>query len=80
LDFCGVWVYQTGFQPCFNMYGSMLVIVCADRGRQFIWDHVRMEDVSCYWRKLLVRYAALLRWKPVRVKAYQQIKPRHDEL
>jgi len=56
-------------------------MLCADRGRQFIWDHLRMEDVSCYWKKLLVRYAALLRWKPIRVKTYRQVKPgSHDEL
>ena len=32
----------------------------ADRGRQFILDNLRMKDVSCFWRKLLVSYAKLL--------------------
>lgn len=46
----------------------------AERGRQFIWDHLRMEDVSCYWEKLLKRYAKLLKFKPTRNKQYKQIK------
>ena len=32
-------------------------------GRDFIWDHLRLEDVSCYWKTLLTEYAALLRYK-----------------
>jgi len=39
-----------------------------------------MEDVSCYWKKLLLRYAKLLRWKPNRVRRYKEIRRRHDEL
>ncbi|KAL3852463.1 hypothetical protein ACJMK2_016097 [Sinanodonta woodiana] len=46
----------------------------AIRGKQFIWDHLRMEDVSCYWEKLLKRYAKLLNFKPKRNKDYIQIK------
>lgn len=46
----------------------------AKRGRQFIWDHLRMEDVSCYWLKLLKRYAKLLKFKPKRNNSYNQIK------
>jgi protein glucosyltransferase len=52
----------------------------AERGHQFIWDHLRMDDVTCYWQKLLQRYAALLRWKPTHDRSYQEIKRRHDEL
>jgi len=51
-----------------------------DRGRQFIWDHLRMEDVSCYWKKLLLRYAKLLRWKPKRASGYKEMKHTRDEL
>ena len=43
------------------------------RGRQFIWDHLRMEDVSCYWETLLKKYAKLLKFKPKRNKNYKQI-------
>jgi len=39
-----------------------------------------MADVSCYWKKLLLRYAKLLRWKPKRVSSYTEIKRKHDEL
>ena len=35
----------------------------AERGRQFILDNLRMKDVSCFWRKLLVSYAKLLTYK-----------------
>jgi protein glucosyltransferase len=53
----------------------------AHRGLQFIWKHLRMEDVQCYWRKLLMRYSLLTRWKPVRDPSLQQILPKKkDEL
>ncbi|XP_017082742.2 O-glucosyltransferase rumi [Drosophila eugracilis] len=35
----------------------------AERGHHFIWLHLRMEDVQCYWRKLLTEYAQLLTYK-----------------
>ena len=44
------------------------------RGRKFIWDHLRMEDVSCYWLKLLKKYAKLQSFKPTRDKSFKQIK------
>lgn len=34
----------------------------ANRGRHHIWDHLKMKDVHCYWRKLLRRYAKLLKF------------------
>ncbi|KFD51719.1 hypothetical protein M513_07415 [Trichuris suis] len=43
-----------------------LVKQIADRGYNFIWDHLRMEDVECYWKTLLTRYATLLRFKVVK--------------
>ncbi|VDI58881.1 protein glucosyltransferase [Mytilus galloprovincialis] len=46
----------------------------AERGRQFIMDHLRMEDVSCYWGKLLKNYAKLLKFKPKRNEKYRQFK------
>jgi len=69
------------------MHSNCLVVVqCSifgflwHRGYQFIWDHLRMEDVSCYWKKLLLRYAKLLQWKPQRVNGYEEVVHRHDEL
>ncbi|XP_078732599.1 protein O-glucosyltransferase 1 [Lampetra fluviatilis] len=46
----------------------------AERGQKFILDHLRMEDVSCYWRSLLQRYASLLKYKPERRAAYREIR------
>uniref|UniRef100_UPI00398F73F0 protein O-glucosyltransferase 1 n=1 Tax=Pristiophorus japonicus TaxID=55135 RepID=UPI00398F73F0 len=45
----------------------------AESGRQFILDHLQMEDVSCYWKLLLVEYSKLLLYKPKRQKNYKQI-------
>lgn len=38
----------------------------AERGYQYIWENLRMEDVTCYWRTLLQRYVKLLRFKVIR--------------
>lgn len=35
----------------------------AERGRNHIWHHLKMANVHCYWRKLLKRYAKLLRYE-----------------
>ncbi|XP_064606881.1 protein O-glucosyltransferase 1-like [Liolophura sinensis] len=45
----------------------------AERGQEFIWNRLRMEDVSCYWEKLLKRYAKLLQFKPKRNKNYRKL-------
>jgi len=45
----------------------------AKRGRKFIQEHLRMEDVLSYWRRLLMSYAKLLRWKPVKSKSLIRI-------
>ena len=37
----------------------------ADRGRSFVEDHLRMEDVECYWRRLLHKYAKRMDFEPV---------------
>lgn len=34
----------------------------ADRGFQHIWDNLTDKDVTCYWRKLLKRYAKLVKY------------------
>jgi len=36
------------------------------RGRDFVWRHLRQEDISCYWRRLLRRYAKLLDFEIVK--------------
>lgn len=35
----------------------------AEQGFQHIWDNLRIKDVKCYWRKLLLRYAKLLKYE-----------------
>lgn len=46
----------------------------AKNGYDIIWAHLRMKDVSCYWKKLLKRYAKLLKFKPVLDKHLIEIK------
>ncbi|KAG7315805.1 hypothetical protein KOW79_020671 [Hemibagrus wyckioides] len=48
------------------------------RGQKFIEDHLRMEDVSCYWEKLLTDYSKLLKYKPKRKSSYNQITRKPD--
>lgn len=36
----------------------------ANRGRDFIWDKLKMANVSCFWKLLLTRYAKLLTYEP----------------
>ncbi|KAI2668479.1 Protein O-glucosyltransferase 1 [Labeo rohita] len=45
----------------------------AIRGQKFILDHLRMEDVSCYWERLLTDFSKLLKYKPQRKSNYNQI-------
>lgn len=35
----------------------------AERGHRHIWEHLKMKDVHCYWRKLLRKYAKLLKFE-----------------
>ncbi|KAJ8875104.1 hypothetical protein PR048_022995 [Dryococelus australis] len=35
----------------------------AERGYQFIWNHLRMKDVLCYWETLLLEYSLLLKYR-----------------
>ncbi|CAM4490367.1 unnamed protein product [Leuciscus chuanchicus] len=43
------------------------------RGQHFILEHLRMEDVSCYWERLLTDFSKLLKYKPKRKSNYNQI-------
>lgn len=47
----------------------------SERGQQFISDHLRMEDVSCYWESLLKEYAKLLKYKVKRKTSYVELAP-----
>lgn len=59
-----------------------VTVLCDFRGQRFIEDHLRMEDVSCYWETLLTDYSKLLDYKPKRKSSYNQItrKPDRSEL
>ncbi|XP_040980673.1 protein O-glucosyltransferase 1 isoform X2 [Aquila chrysaetos chrysaetos] len=45
----------------------------SERGRQFITEHLQMEDVSCYWEHLLSEYSQALTYKVKRRKSYSEI-------
>ncbi|CAG0898900.1 unnamed protein product [Cyprideis torosa] len=45
----------------------------AEQGRRFILEHLRMEDVQEYWRRLLVAYAPLLKYSVARNETYKLI-------
>lgn len=47
----------------------------AERGRKFIVEHLRMEDIFCYWKELLLSYSKLLKFETKQVnKGFEQIK------
>ncbi|XP_036323130.1 O-glucosyltransferase rumi-like [Rhagoletis pomonella] len=48
----------------------------AERGKQFIWNHLRMQDVECYWKKLLSHYQTLIKYKVVSDPELIPIKPK----
>uniref|UniRef100_A0A6Q2XVV2 Glycosyl transferase CAP10 domain-containing protein n=1 Tax=Esox lucius TaxID=8010 RepID=A0A6Q2XVV2_ESOLU len=54
----------------------------AVRGQRFILDHLRMEDVSCYWERVLTEFGGLLKYRPKRKTNYNQVihKPGKTEL
>lgn len=54
----------------------------ATRGKEFILDRLRMQDVSCYWERLLTEFSRLLSYKPTRKENYNQIvhRPGRTEL
>ncbi|XP_073986092.1 O-glucosyltransferase rumi homolog [Rhodnius prolixus] len=34
------------------------------RGYRFVYNYLKMEDIFCYWRRLLLQYSKLLTFKP----------------
>ena len=35
----------------------------ADRGRDFIWNNLKISDVTQFWKKVLKKYSKLLTYK-----------------
>ncbi|XP_064550012.1 O-glucosyltransferase rumi [Drosophila montana] len=52
----------------------------AQRGYDFISQHLRMQDVKCYWRKLLKRYKKLIKYDVEPDAKMQRIGGFKDEL
>ncbi|XP_012874789.1 PREDICTED: protein O-glucosyltransferase 1 [Dipodomys ordii] len=48
----------------------------AERGSQFIMNHLQMDDITCYWENLLNDYSKFLSYNVTRRKGYDQISPR----
>ncbi|XP_061402128.1 O-glucosyltransferase rumi-like [Musca vetustissima] len=46
----------------------------ADEGYDFIWNHLRMNDVECYWKELLSNYAKLLKYEVVGDRSLIEVK------
>lgn len=46
----------------------------AQRGQQFIRDHLRLKDVRCYWRNLLRRYTKLLTYPVMLDPSLEEIR------
>lgn len=49
----------------------------AENGYNMIWNNLKMRDVSCYWSKLLKRYAKLLTYQPVLDSTLIEIKRKY---
>ncbi|XP_065912123.1 protein O-glucosyltransferase 1-like [Dysidea avara] len=47
----------------FVMEKDSLAKDIAERGFQFIWDHLDLDVVRCYWKRLLTQYSALQKWE-----------------
>jgi len=48
----------------------------ADRGRDFIWSHLKMSDISSYWKSLLHSYASLLKYPIIKAAGYKEVTPK----
>lgn len=46
----------------------------AERGFHMIWKNLRMEDVECYWRRLLRSYGRLVKFEVVKNGDFIEIK------
>ncbi|KAK5645905.1 hypothetical protein RI129_004369 [Pyrocoelia pectoralis] len=48
----------------FVQNNDVLAKTIAENGFSFIWNHLTIKDVICYWRNLLRKYAKLLKYQP----------------
>jgi len=56
---------QEQYEDLLNYFknNDVLAQEIAQRGHDFIWQHLRMKDVKCYWRNLLKRYEKLMKYE-----------------
>jgi len=71
---CSVVNFENLFPPCILsciLYSYLLEFVkenddlaqnIANEGFQFIKNNLRMKDVKCYWKELLMKYSQLLKY------------------
>ena len=55
----------------FGVENDSIAKEIAERGRKFIAEHLRMDDIKCYWKELITEYTKLLKFKP---KLNKQLK------
>jgi len=55
----------------FAIENDKIVNDISKRGRDFIVEHLRMQDIACYWQELLTEYTKLLKFEP---KLNKQLK------
>jgi protein glucosyltransferase len=46
----------------------------AKRGLDFIMEHLKMDDIYCYWEEFIKEYTKLLKYKPKLEKNFVRIK------
>ncbi|XP_018571256.1 O-glucosyltransferase rumi homolog [Anoplophora glabripennis] len=61
----------------FTVHHDDIAREIAENGYNLIWNNLRMKDVSCYWSKLLKRYAKLLTYEPVLDATLIEIKKKY---
>ncbi|KAM8707044.1 hypothetical protein ACLKA7_011191 [Drosophila subpalustris] len=73
---------QEQYEELLNFFktNDVLAQEIAQRGHDFIWQHLRMQDVKCYWRKLLKRYEKLMKYEVQPDPELIHIGGRKDEL
>lgn len=58
----------------FAKENDKLVKEIALRGKNFITEHLRMDDIYCYWEELVIEYTKLLKYKPKLNKKLKRIQ------
>ncbi|XP_017967631.1 O-glucosyltransferase rumi [Drosophila navojoa] len=73
---------QEEYEDILNFFKSHdeLAQQIAQRGHEFIVQHLRMQDVQCYWRKLLKRYGKLMKYDVKPDNTMKRIRGGRDEL